>query len=179
MRPWRSIDLAYVRDRAVDACLAFDAIGGSRWEHAERLGWTLHLHGIRSVEKLTAAGMTFLDSDVIRVLEEVLPGRFGGGPTHYQLVEEEDAEDGRASGFSSTRRWGRSHPVPWPRSSCRPSSRARGPKRSWVSRGATAVCFGSSGGLRSPRPPGRSFTSTPAERRPRDGPRGGARGPAA
>jgi phenylacetate-coenzyme A ligase PaaK-like adenylate-forming protein len=60
----------------------------------ERLGWTLHLRGIRSIEKLTAGGMTFLDTDVIRVLEEVLPGRFGGGPTHYQLVEEEDA-DGR------------------------------------------------------------------------------------
>jgi hypothetical protein len=58
----------------------------------EQLGWTLHLHGIRSVEKLTAAGMTFLDTDVIRVLEHVLPERFGGGPTHYQLVEEEDAE---------------------------------------------------------------------------------------
>jgi hypothetical protein len=36
--------------------------------------------------------MTFLDTDVIRVLEEVLPGRFGGGPIHYQLVEEEDTE---------------------------------------------------------------------------------------
>jgi phenylacetate-coenzyme A ligase PaaK-like adenylate-forming protein len=58
----------------------------------ERLGWTIHLHGIRSIEKLTAAGMTFLDSDVIRVLEEVLPSRFGGGPTHYQLVEEEDTD---------------------------------------------------------------------------------------
>ena len=56
----------------------------------ERLGWTLHLRDIRSIEKLTAAGMTFLDADVIRVLEEVLPSRFGGGPTHYQLVEEED-----------------------------------------------------------------------------------------
>ena len=31
---------------------------------------------------------------MIRVLEETLPSRFGGGPTHYQLVEEEDA-DGR------------------------------------------------------------------------------------
>jgi hypothetical protein len=60
----------------------------------ERLGWALHLRDIRSVEKLTAGGMTFLDTDVIRVLEEVLPGQFGGGPTHYQLVEEEDA-DGR------------------------------------------------------------------------------------
>jgi hypothetical protein len=59
----------------------------------ERLGWTTHLHGIRSYEKLTAAGMTFLDTDVVRVLEEVLPARFGGVPTDYQLVEEE-APDG-------------------------------------------------------------------------------------
>jgi hypothetical protein len=56
----------------------------------ERLGWTTHLHAIRSREKLTASGMTFLGTDVIRVLEEVLPARFGGGPTDYQLVEEED-----------------------------------------------------------------------------------------
>ena len=55
----------------------------------ERLGWTRHLHTIRSYEKLTAGGMTFLDTDVIRVLEEVLPARFGGIPTDYQLVEEE------------------------------------------------------------------------------------------
>src|SRR5262245_30977344 len=33
--------------------------------------------------------MTFLDADVIRVLEEVLPARFGGAPTDYQLVEDE------------------------------------------------------------------------------------------
>jgi hypothetical protein len=39
--------------------------------------------------------MTFLDTDLIRVLEEVLPARFGGGPTDYQLVEEED-DDGRS-----------------------------------------------------------------------------------
>jgi hypothetical protein len=58
----------------------------------ERLGWTRHLHTIRSYEKLTAGGMTFLDTDVIRVLEETLPARFGGGPTDYQLVEEESAE---------------------------------------------------------------------------------------
>jgi hypothetical protein len=56
----------------------------------ERLGWTTHLHTVQSYEKLTAAGMTFLDSDVISVLEEVLPARFGGSPTDYQLVEVED-----------------------------------------------------------------------------------------
>jgi len=60
----------------------------------ERVGWTAHLHTIRSFEKLTAGGMTFLDVDVIRVLEEILPSRFGGGPTDYQLLEEE-TQDGR------------------------------------------------------------------------------------
>jgi hypothetical protein len=59
------------------------------------LGWTTHLASIRSYEKLTAGGMTFLDTDVIRVMEEVLPARFGGGPTDYQVVEDEDG-DGRS-----------------------------------------------------------------------------------
>lgn len=60
----------------------------------EALGWGTHLEGIRSFEKLTAAGMTFLDTQVIQVLEEVLPARLGGGATDYQLVEDE-GEDGR------------------------------------------------------------------------------------
>jgi hypothetical protein len=36
--------------------------------------------------------MTFLGADVVSVLEEELPTRFGGGPTDYQLVEEERAD---------------------------------------------------------------------------------------
>ena len=60
----------------------------------ETAGWAEHLHSIGSFEKLTAGGMTFLDTDLVRVLEEVLPRRFGGGPTDYQLVEEE-SPDGR------------------------------------------------------------------------------------
>jgi hypothetical protein len=55
----------------------------------DALGWTTHLETIRSFEKLTAGGIAFLDRDVVRVLEEVLPARFGGGPADYQLVEEE------------------------------------------------------------------------------------------
>ena len=62
----------------------------------EGLGWTTHLRDIRSYEKLTTHGVTFLDTTIIRVLEEVLPRRFGGAPTHYQLVEEESC-DGRAT----------------------------------------------------------------------------------
>jgi hypothetical protein len=60
----------------------------------ERVGWSTHLRSIRSYEKLTAGGVTFLDTDLIRVLEEVLPARFGGLPTHYQLLEEE-SDQGR------------------------------------------------------------------------------------
>jgi hypothetical protein len=58
----------------------------------ERLGWRTHLHTILSYEKLTAAGITLHDTDVVRVLEEGLPARFGGVPTHYQLAEEEGAD---------------------------------------------------------------------------------------
>jgi len=61
----------------------------------ERDGWTLHLHTVRSFEKTSAGGTTLLDTDVIRVLEEVLPARFGGSPTDYQLVERLDGERAR------------------------------------------------------------------------------------
>jgi hypothetical protein len=60
----------------------------------ERVGWTRHLRNIRSFEKLTAGGMTFFDADIVQALENVLPRRFGGGPTDYQLLEEEGS-DGR------------------------------------------------------------------------------------
>jgi hypothetical protein len=57
----------------------------------EQMGWTTRVHSVRSFEKLTAGGVTFLGSDVIRILEEALPARFGGKPTDYQLVEHESA----------------------------------------------------------------------------------------
>jgi hypothetical protein len=52
-------------------------------------GLDLHMHTIRSWEKLTSEGITFVGHDLIRLIEEVLPGRFGGGATDWQLVEEE------------------------------------------------------------------------------------------
>lgn len=58
----------------------------------ERIGWTRHLHTIRSFRRVTVGGMTFSDARVIRVLEDVLPARFGGGATDYQLLEEDTAE---------------------------------------------------------------------------------------
>lgn len=53
------------------------------------LGFSWHLHGVRSYEKLTTEGITFLGSDVIDALEHTLPRRFGGSATDYQLVEHE------------------------------------------------------------------------------------------
>ena len=55
----------------------------------EELGFSRRLHTIRSYEKLTAGGMHFVGSNVLAMLEEVLPRRHGGGPGDYQLVEEE------------------------------------------------------------------------------------------
>lgn len=60
------------------------------------IGLNTHYQYIRSYEKLTSGGMAFFDSDVVRILEEVLPDRFGGAPTDYQLQENEDQE-GRPS----------------------------------------------------------------------------------
>lgn len=56
----------------------------------ERAGWTRQIHSVRSAEKLSAGGVSLLDSHVARALEEVLPARFGGGALDYQLVESLD-----------------------------------------------------------------------------------------
>ena len=42
------------------------------------LGLTRHVRSIRSFRKLTAEGMTLVGTDMVRILEEVLPTRFGG-----------------------------------------------------------------------------------------------------
>ncbi len=54
-----------------------------------QLGFRTHLHTIRSYEKLSSAGMHFTGRILVRILEEVLPGRFGGDPTDYQFIEDE------------------------------------------------------------------------------------------
>jgi hypothetical protein len=53
------------------------------------LGLRLHLHTIRSYEKLTSEGMNFVGTELLTLVEQVLPSRFGGGPADYQLVERE------------------------------------------------------------------------------------------
>jgi hypothetical protein len=56
----------------------------------EGYGYTEHIRQVRSFRKLTGEGVTLVGSEMVRILEEVLPSRFGGSPLDYQLVEEED-----------------------------------------------------------------------------------------
>jgi len=69
----------------------------------ERVGFHQHLHTIRSYEKLTSEGMTFLGSQFLALVEEILPARFGGSPTDYQFVEEEEGGLPKVSLFVSPR----------------------------------------------------------------------------
>jgi hypothetical protein len=55
----------------------------------DELGLTTHIRRIRSFRKLTGEGMTLVGTDMERILGELLPARFGGGPLDYQLLEEE------------------------------------------------------------------------------------------
>jgi hypothetical protein len=56
----------------------------------DEVGYFQHLHTIRSFEKLTGEGVTFIGSDFFHLLEETLPKKFGGSVGDYQLVEEQD-----------------------------------------------------------------------------------------
>ena len=58
----------------------------------ESCGFTEHLRHIYSFGKLTGEGVTLVAGDMIRILEQVLPARFGGSPLDYQLLEEEDEQ---------------------------------------------------------------------------------------
>jgi hypothetical protein len=61
----------------------------------ESAGLPEHIRQVRSARKLTGEGITLIGSDLVRIMEEVLPARFGGSTLDYQLVEEEDS-----SGFT-------------------------------------------------------------------------------
>jgi hypothetical protein len=61
---------------------------GCTWEG---LGFRTHLRDIRSFRKLTGEGVTLVGSDMERILDEVLPSRYGGSALDYQFAEEEDA----------------------------------------------------------------------------------------
>ena len=60
---------------------------GCKWE---QLGFRTHITEIRSFRKLTGEGMTMVGSDIERIIDELLPARFGGSSLDYQFAEEED-----------------------------------------------------------------------------------------
>jgi hypothetical protein len=56
----------------------------------DELGLNEHIYNIRSFDRLTSQGMTFFSTDLVRVIEEVLPAKFGGSSIDYQMWEEEE-----------------------------------------------------------------------------------------
>ena len=57
----------------------------------DQIGLKHHVLKLRSYQKLTGEGVTLIGSDMVHILEEVLPAQFGGGPLDYQLVEEQQS----------------------------------------------------------------------------------------
>ena len=67
-------------------------IGPAQCDHTcaySRLGLTKQVSEIFSFGKLTGQGMTLVGTDLLKILEVILPARFGGAPGDYQLVERE------------------------------------------------------------------------------------------
>jgi hypothetical protein len=58
----------------------------------ESYGYTTHVRRIRSYGKLVGEGVTLIGNELMHLLEEVLPARFGGTPLDYQMVEREDEQ---------------------------------------------------------------------------------------
>ena len=54
------------------------------------LGLDVHIRDIRSYSKLVGEGVTLVGNEMVHILEQVLPSRFGGSALDYQLSEEED-----------------------------------------------------------------------------------------
>ncbi|MGI9557709.1 MAG: hypothetical protein ACR2N5_07195, partial [Solirubrobacterales bacterium] len=61
----------------------------------DTIGLDLHAHSISSYDKSTTEGMNLLGPVLSGLVDEFLPGRFGGTPTDYQLVGREDDALGR------------------------------------------------------------------------------------
>jgi hypothetical protein len=56
-----------------------------------KIGFSTHVSGIKSYEKLTGEGVTFVDTDFVDIIERKLPEKFGGSSTDYQLIECEES----------------------------------------------------------------------------------------
>jgi len=55
----------------------------------QQVGYDTVISGMYSYTKLTLYGGRLFGADIARIIEEALPGRFGGSPSDYQLVEAE------------------------------------------------------------------------------------------
>jgi phenylacetate-coenzyme A ligase PaaK-like adenylate-forming protein len=56
------------------------------------MGFTTHIRQMSSFRKLTGEGVTLVGSDMVHILEHILPSKFGGSLLDYQLVEEENKQ---------------------------------------------------------------------------------------
>ena len=45
---------------------------------------------MQKFDKINSEGMTLIANQLIRIIEEVLPSKYGGNSTDYQIIEEED-----------------------------------------------------------------------------------------
>ncbi len=53
-------------------------------------GFDVHISNLRSYEKLTGEGVTFVGTDFVWIVERHLPEAFGGQSTDYQVLEQEN-----------------------------------------------------------------------------------------
>lgn len=58
----------------------------------ERAGFRRRVHDVRSYRRLTAEGVTLVREPAARLIERLLPDRFGGSALDYQLCEEEGVD---------------------------------------------------------------------------------------
>lgn len=58
----------------------------------EALGLTDHIYNIRGFGWFRAEGTRVFTTDLQRIIENLLPAKFGGSPTDYQMLEEEDEQ---------------------------------------------------------------------------------------
>jgi hypothetical protein len=70
----------------------------------EAMGFHTHLREIRSYSKLVGEGVTLIGNEMLLILEQGLPARFGGSALDYQLMEQED-ESGFTRLYLNIRRW--------------------------------------------------------------------------
>jgi hypothetical protein len=61
-----------------------------------KLGLGLQVRNMAAISKVTAQGVMIAADDLVKLLEELMPARFGGRPGDYQLVEREGASQTEA-----------------------------------------------------------------------------------